>query len=184
MLGVPVIDRDPVELRGEIALGLGHQNARECLKVREFGGVVGRDDEAKVVAITVAAFGEGMGVRRIQLRVEQAAGFAAPGRAVAAEIAQMGRQRSRRPHPAHDPRLDHRAARPVAQPVGCGQCRRSAATKATGLAGPRAETARLLRGADSLVQERLYAWTAGADASRPNAKFVVSRHGDFRRKVR
>ena len=110
VLGVPVIDRDPVELRAEIALGLDHQLARECLEVRKFGGVVGRDDEAEVVAVAVAAFGEGMGVSRIDLRVEQAAGFAVTRRAVAAEIAEMGRQRARRPHPTHDPRLDHRAA--------------------------------------------------------------------------
>ena len=110
VLGVPVIDRDPVELRAEIALGLGHQFAGERLQIGKLGRVVGRDDEAEVVAVAVASFREGMGVRRIHLRVEQAAGFAVTGRAVAAEIAEMGRQRSRRPHPAHHSRLDHRAA--------------------------------------------------------------------------
>ena len=90
MLGVPVIYRDPIELRAEIALGLGHQFAGERLQIRKLGRVVGRDDEAKVVAVAVASVREGMGVRGIHLRVEQAASFAVTGRAVTAEIAEMG----------------------------------------------------------------------------------------------
>ena len=43
VVGVPVIDRDPVELRAEVALGVGHQLAREGAKVGQLGRVLGRD---------------------------------------------------------------------------------------------------------------------------------------------
>src|SRR3546814_10601169 len=49
-LGVEVVDRDPVELRPHVLLGLRHEAADIRLEVGIFGTVLGRDDEAKLVS--------------------------------------------------------------------------------------------------------------------------------------
>ena len=68
IVGVPMIDRDPVELGAEILLDIEHQLARKRLEVAELGRVFGRDDEAEVMAVILAALGEGAFVRRIRSR--------------------------------------------------------------------------------------------------------------------
>jgi hypothetical protein len=62
LLGVPVIDADPIELRAEILFHLAHQIAGEGLEVRHLHGVVGRDDEAEMMPIVLAALGEGAAI--------------------------------------------------------------------------------------------------------------------------
>jgi hypothetical protein len=52
VLGIPVIDGDPVEVGAEVPLGLAHEVAGEPLEVRHLHCVVGRDDEAEVVAVS------------------------------------------------------------------------------------------------------------------------------------
>jgi hypothetical protein len=52
----------PFELRTEIALGLSHQLAGKRLQVGELLRVVGRDDEAEMVTVTLTAFGKCAGV--------------------------------------------------------------------------------------------------------------------------
>ena len=64
VVGVPVVDRDPVELGAEIAFDIRHQLAREGAQVRQLGGVLRRDDEAKMVPVVFAAFGKGALRRR------------------------------------------------------------------------------------------------------------------------
>jgi hypothetical protein len=55
MLGVPVIDRDPIEPRAEILFHLADKIACEGLEVRHLRGVVGRDDEAEMMAIVLTS---------------------------------------------------------------------------------------------------------------------------------
>ena len=62
IVGVPVIDGDPVELRAEVALGVGHQLAREGAEVGHLGRVLRRDGEPEMMAVVLAALGEGPGV--------------------------------------------------------------------------------------------------------------------------
>jgi hypothetical protein len=47
---VPVIDSDPVELRAEITLGIGHQLAGEGAKIGHLGRILGRHREPEVMA--------------------------------------------------------------------------------------------------------------------------------------
>ena len=54
MLGVPVIDGDPIELGAEVLLHLADQLAGEALEVGHLGGILGRDDESEMVAIILA----------------------------------------------------------------------------------------------------------------------------------
>ena len=62
IVGVPVIDGDPVELRAEIALGVRHQLAREGPKIGHLGRVLGGDGEPEVMPVVLAALGERLGV--------------------------------------------------------------------------------------------------------------------------
>ena len=41
MLGVPVVDGDPVELGAQIARGLIHEFAREAAQASQFAGIIG-----------------------------------------------------------------------------------------------------------------------------------------------
>jgi hypothetical protein len=92
IVGVPVIDRDPIEARPEIALHLGHEVAGERLEVGHFSGILRRDDEAEVMPIVMAAAREG---RRIEpvLRGAEHVGFLAAARdTVTFEVGNVGRQ--------------------------------------------------------------------------------------------
>ena len=62
IVGVPVIDRDPVELGAEIAFGVGHQLAGEGAKVGHLGRVLGRHGEPEMMPVVLAALGEGLRV--------------------------------------------------------------------------------------------------------------------------
>jgi hypothetical protein len=60
VLGIPMIDGDPVEISTQIALGFGHQVACECFDIGEFGRVVGRDDEPEMMPVALASLSEGL----------------------------------------------------------------------------------------------------------------------------
>src|SRR6185312_4439870 len=70
IVGVPAVDRDPIELGAEIPLDIEHQLARERLEVAELGAVFRRDDEAEMMAVILAAFGEGAFIRCVGGRIE------------------------------------------------------------------------------------------------------------------
>ncbi len=118
MLGVVVLDRDPVEPRSEILLGVGHQVAGERLEVGHVGRVLGRDDEAEVVAIVDTALGKGAPIGLVVLGVEQAAGSAVFGDAVALQVGDMGRERRRARAVPDDARLDGHEPRSGIQSTG------------------------------------------------------------------
>ena len=96
MLGVPVIDGDPIELGAEVLLHLADQLAGEALEVGHLGGVLGRDDEAEMMAVILAALGEGLRIGVVGLGSEQPRLLAVPGDALAPQIAEMGRERRAR----------------------------------------------------------------------------------------
>jgi hypothetical protein len=54
MVGVEMIDRDPIEPGAEIMLGLGHQPTDVGFEVGIFHAVLGRHDEAELVTIAIA----------------------------------------------------------------------------------------------------------------------------------
>ncbi len=71
MLGVPVIDGDPIELGAEILLHLADELAGEALEVGHLRRVLWRDDEAEVMAVVLAPLREGLGIGVLSLRAEQ-----------------------------------------------------------------------------------------------------------------
>ena len=109
IVGVPVIDGDPVQLRSEVALGVGHELARERMQVRHLRRVLRRHGEAEMVAVVLAALGESLGVRDIRCGVEHACVLPVSRDAFALQIGDvLGERRGRKALAmvAHDARHD------------------------------------------------------------------------------
>ena len=88
-----MIDGDPIELGAEILLHLADQLAGEALEVGHLRRVLGRDDEAEVMAVLLAPLREGLGVGVLGLGTEQPGLLPVPGDALAPEVAEVGCER-------------------------------------------------------------------------------------------
>lgn len=66
-LRIEVIDRDPVELGSEVPLDLRHQPPDIGLQVGIFRAVLGRDDEAELVAVASRALEEIVAIGAVSL---------------------------------------------------------------------------------------------------------------------
>jgi hypothetical protein len=110
VLGVPMVDGDPIEPRAEVARGLVHELAGEGPQARELAGIIGRDDEPEMMPVVLATLSEGSAVGLVSGGIEQFAGRPIAGHPVALEISDMGAQRTRRSHPPDHLRLDDSAA--------------------------------------------------------------------------
>ena len=102
MAGVVMIDRHPIELGTEIFLHAVHQAAGERLEVVVFRAVLGRDDEAELMAVALGTLQEGFSVRPVLLGAVKLTRLALAGHAVALDIPQMG------------PRIFHSLGHPLA----------------------------------------------------------------------
>jgi hypothetical protein len=112
MAGVEMIDRDPVELRAEIFLDPCHQPACQGLEVVIIGAVLGRDDEAELVAVAGTARLERLAVDGIAFGAVQPARLARARCPVALQIPQVrGCPGSALAGKLDDARLDDDAAR-------------------------------------------------------------------------
>src|SRR5690606_35282403 len=111
MLGVPVIDRHPVEPGAEILFHLPGQIAGKGFEVRHVEGVVGRDDEAEMMPVPATPFGRGAAIRRVDVRPEQPRLLPVPGDAIASQIIEMRAKRRLAGGVTDDARLDHRSTR-------------------------------------------------------------------------
>jgi hypothetical protein len=183
VVGVPVIDADPVELGAEVRLHLPHQLAGEGLEVGHLGRVLGRDDEAEVVAVVPGTIGECLGVGVLGLRSEQPGLLPIPGDPLAPEIGEVGGERRRTSGVPDDARLDDDIARPAGeQPIGLhGRALAAAepgAVARTDRAGARNAAAGTLRGRQRLGDEGSRLLRSGrADAAWPDAEIVLAAHG-------
>src|SRR3546814_20145826 len=95
MAGVLVIYSHLIELGPEIFLHAGHQAAGERVEIVVFRTVLGRDDEAELVAVALRTLQEGLSVRAVLLGAVKLARLPLAGHAVPLDIAQM------RPRPVH-----------------------------------------------------------------------------------
>src|SRR5260370_12669539 len=71
MASIKVVHRHPIELRSQVTFEFAHEVAGEAGEVAELRAVLRRDDDAKLVAVVLAAIEEGIPVgpvlrRRIQ----------------------------------------------------------------------------------------------------------------------
>ncbi|MNY32016.1 hypothetical protein D3C86_1662050 [compost metagenome] len=89
VISVPVIDRHPVEAGAEVGFYPAHQVAGVGAQVVELLGILGRDDEAELVAVFPAALLEGLRVCLIGQRTVGLAGLALATHAIALDVTQM-----------------------------------------------------------------------------------------------
>src|SRR3546814_2235740 len=71
IVGIPMVDRDPIEASSEIARHVLHQVAGKTAQIVHRTSVFGTDDEAEMVPVAVTARGEGAAICRVALGVEQ-----------------------------------------------------------------------------------------------------------------
>jgi hypothetical protein len=93
IVGVPMIDRHPVESGAEIVRHVVHQLAGEGAQVFHLCCIFRRDDEAEVVPIILAAIGEGFAIDIVSIPVEQAAFTAFAVNAVPLQIGEVPGER-------------------------------------------------------------------------------------------
>ena len=183
MLGVPVIDRHPVEPGAEIFFHLPDEIAGEGSEVGHLQRVVGRDDEAEMMPVVLAALGEGAGIRVFASRPEQTGLLPVSGHALAAQIVEMLRQRCGPGRMAHDARLDDGATRARSDEAVGLDAGALTMPEARAIAGHDAARARhaaagLLRRCQCLRDEGLGPLRARrADAARPDTEFALIGHG-------
>ena len=93
IVGVPVIDGDPIEPGAEIAFDVLHQLSDEAAHVLKFGRILGRDDEPEMVPVIGGALGKGLFIGRVRGGVEHPRIGAVAGDAVALQISDVLGQR-------------------------------------------------------------------------------------------
>src|SRR5229473_4913523 len=89
MAGIKMVHRDPIELRSQVTFEFAHEVAGEAGEVAEAHTVLRRDDDAKLVAIILAAIEEGIAVGPVLRRRIQPAALAIARGAVALNITEM-----------------------------------------------------------------------------------------------
>ena len=188
IVGVPVIDRDPIQPRAEIPLHVPHQLASESTEVGHLAGIFGRDREAEMMPVILAAFGKSLRIGGLRGGVEHARILPVAGYPLTLEISDMfGEWRRVKPLAvvADDPRHDDNAS---ARRSG-GQSERRAASSsesrsllaAAGAAEALSSVTGPLGGPHHLADEGLR--TLGApvavpDMTRLDAEVIVAgRHG-------
>ncbi|GAA0644950.1 hypothetical protein GCM10009424_20910 [Sphingomonas ursincola] len=70
VVGIPMIGADPVQAGTEIPGHVEDQLARENSQVCQLGGVLGRDDEPKMVAVIMAARGKRIAIGSVPIAIE------------------------------------------------------------------------------------------------------------------
>ena len=113
IVGVPVLDPEPIEIGAEITLGLRHQVAGERLQIGEPLGVLRGHDELEMMAIPFAALGEGAVVGVVVLSVEQATGGAVLRHALPSQVGEVSAECGSPRSLPHDAGLDRDAVRPI-----------------------------------------------------------------------
>src|SRR5216684_5211367 len=89
MAGIKMVHRHPIELRSQVTFEFAHEVAGETGEVAKAHTVLGRDDDAKLVAVVLAAIEEGIAVGPVLRRGIQPAALAIARGAVALNITQM-----------------------------------------------------------------------------------------------
>ena len=89
MAGIKMAHRDPIELRSQVSFEFAHEVAGEAGEVAEAHTVLRRDDDAKLVAVVLAAIEEAIAVGPVLRRRIQPAALAIARGDVTLNITQM-----------------------------------------------------------------------------------------------
>jgi len=114
IIGVPVLDRDPVEPGLKVLLHVGEEVAGERLEVSHLDSFLGADNESEMMPIPTAALGKGRRVGGVAFGIEQPGVPAVSGHSLALEISDVSGKRGRAERStavAGDARLDDDPAR-------------------------------------------------------------------------
>src|SRR5713101_4223886 len=109
MAGIKMVHRDPIELRSQVSFDLAYEVAGEAGEVAEAHTVLRRNDDAKLVAVVLAAIEEGIAVGPVLRRRIQPAALAIARGAVALDITQMSGSAAVLPGSTNGARFDHDA---------------------------------------------------------------------------
>jgi hypothetical protein len=94
MAGVEVIDRHPIELRPQILFHARHQPPGQGLEILIAIAILGRDDEAELMAILSPLFEKGLAIHHILIASVELPALALACSAVPLKIAQVSRRRA------------------------------------------------------------------------------------------
>jgi hypothetical protein len=89
MLGIPMIDRDPVEASTQIAFHLRHKLTREGLNVPNLGRIIRGYDKAELMPVALNPLFEFSGIHLISRRSVKLAPPALRCNAVSLDVAEM-----------------------------------------------------------------------------------------------
>src|SRR5712692_6706286 len=89
MAGIKMVHRHPIELRAQVTFEFAHEVAGEAGQVSELRAVLRRDDDAKLMAIILAAIEEGIAVGPVLRRRIKLPALAIARGAVALNITEM-----------------------------------------------------------------------------------------------
>lgn len=113
LVGVEMINGDPVEFGAEVMLRLRHQSADVGLEVWIFGTVLGRYDEPELVTVAAAALYERFAICTIAARSVDLSGRAVARNAIALDVAQVRPSAGQPLRPQlHEPSLHNRPPSP------------------------------------------------------------------------
>ncbi len=95
VVGVPMVNRNPLETRPEVVLHLSYQVAREVTQIFELHRIFGRHNEAELVTISPASLLECIDVGSVVSRAVRLSRLPVPAHAITDDVAQMHGHRSR-----------------------------------------------------------------------------------------
>src|SRR5262249_41473274 len=107
VLGVPVVNRHPLETAPEVTLRLPHQVPGKGLEVGQLRRVVRGYDEPEMVPVALAPLREGARVGVVPLGIEHTTGGPVFGYALAPQISQVSTERTSVDPVPHHARLYH-----------------------------------------------------------------------------
>src|SRR6516165_4390558 len=107
--GIEMVHCHPIELRSQVTVELAHEVAGEAGEIAELSPLFGRDDEAKLMAIVLAAVEKGIAVGPVLRRRIEPTTLAIARGAVALNITQMSGGSSVLSGSTDGARLDHDA---------------------------------------------------------------------------
>ncbi len=89
IVGIPVVDRHPVEFCAEVALGISHQLTGKGAEVGQLGRIFRRNDETKVVTVLLASLREGALIDGVGSRIKHTGVRAIAGDAVTLQVSEV-----------------------------------------------------------------------------------------------
>src|SRR5260370_34436192 len=114
IVGVPVINLDPIQPRSEVVLHLLGEVTSKGLKVLHLGCVLGTDDESEMMPVISGALDEGTQIGVVRDGVEHPGRSAVLGDALPSEIGEMRPNRTGSAEAlADDAGFDYHPARPI-----------------------------------------------------------------------